>query len=126
VALIFGGRNKKTRPAGASDEPPIERRERAADAACCSLCHSCILFRDAAGVVVFQPGGLRSTLISLNEVADGDYRPGWFTKDQARRNVAKLPETSRALNFALLTWARIRPELGGSSPDGRPALCSLR
>jgi hypothetical protein len=50
---------------GASDESFIERRKQTADVARCGFGHSCILLRGAAGVVVFQPSGLWSTLLSL-------------------------------------------------------------
>jgi hypothetical protein len=54
-------------------ERPLERQmshssnvvKQTADVARCGFGHSCILLRGAAGVVVFQPSGLWSTLLSL-------------------------------------------------------------
>lgn len=54
------------RPLGASDELFFERRERAADAARRGFGHYGVLFCSTAGVVVFQPRGLWSTLGSLS------------------------------------------------------------
>jgi hypothetical protein len=51
---------------GASDESFTERRKQTTDLARFGFDHSRILLRGAAGVVIFQHSGLRSTLLSLN------------------------------------------------------------